>query len=311
MPEATIIDNTEQDPACTLATLFARVLKERMSEAASFAEHEREAIRLGNEVIRRALVERLTNIVADHGEGELLVNGKLHRLHSQGTVAYHSLVGALEVRRPSYRRAAGRNGPIVVPLELAAGLTERMTPAMAERVAHGHGECGSRALERQLLASGRVPPSRTTLQTLGKKIGGALATRRRAVAARVRRAATLPEGTRVLQLGLDRTAVPMEEDAPCAQPGTRKRPRVRKAPRPVEVHYRMAYIGTVAFVDGEREVLRTTKYSASAEEGPAAIPPRDDAGRSTCASSGSDPPRLGDPRCGSRNVEPSPGRARR
>ena len=57
-----------------------------------------------------------------------------------GTGRYQNLVGPLHVSRPTYRRSDERNGPTVVPLELAAGLVESATPARAERVAHGHGE---------------------------------------------------------------------------------------------------------------------------------------------------------------------------
>ena len=270
MPES--IANDNHDAEAALAAAFSRVLTARVGSAGSFAERESEALRLSNEVVRGDLERALAAVVAEHGEDELLIDGARYRRHADGSVRYHSLAGPLDVSRPTYRRIGEHNGPIVVPLELAAGLVERATPAMAERVAHGHGECGSRALQRQLVASGRVPPSRSTLETIGKRVGSALVEHARAVVAVVRRAEKLPVGTCVLQLGLDRTAVPMEEDAPPGTPSkVRTKPRVRATPDPVVVAYRMAYIATLAFVDGEREVLRTLKYSATADDGPEEI----------------------------------------
>ena len=66
-----------------------------------------------------------------------------------------------------------RNGPTVVPLELQAGLAERVTPAMAYRVALGYAKEHSRGLEEDLRASYRAPPSRTKLERISKRIGAA------------------------------------------------------------------------------------------------------------------------------------------
>lgn len=267
MPETLANDNHDAEAA--LAVAFSRAVTARVGARAGFEERESEALRLGNEVVRGDLKRALEKIVEEHGKDDLLIDGEAYRHHEPGSAMVHSLVGSFEVARPSYRREGEHNGPTKVPLDLVAGLVERATPAMAARIAHGHGECGSRALEGQLIASGRVPPSRTTLQSIGKEVGSKLADKARRVTAVVRRSERVPEGTRILQLGLDRTAVRMEEDAP---PGTspkpRAKPRIRKAPPPVEANFRMAYIATLAFVDGDREVLRTLKYSATPDDGP-------------------------------------------
>lgn len=271
MPES--IANDNHDAEAALAAAFSRVLTSRVGSRGSFAERESEALRLSNEVVRGDLVRALERTVEEQEQhDELMIDGERYHRHRDGSARYHSLVGPLDVRRPTYRKSGERNGPTAVPLELAAGLVESATPAMAVRVAHGHGESGSRALERQLLASGRLPPSRSTLESIGKRVGSAFAEDARAIVAVVRRAEKLPTGTRVLQLGLDRTAVPMEEDAPAGTaPKERAKPRVRATPKPVVVAYRMAYIATLAFVDGDREVLRTLKYSATADDGPEEI----------------------------------------
>jgi hypothetical protein len=268
MPEK--IANDNHDTEAALAAAFTRAVTARVGARAGFAEREAEALRLGNEVILCDLKGALERLVEEHGEDELVIDGESYRHHAHGSAEVHSLAGTFEVTRPSYRKMGEHNGPIVVPLDLAAGLMERATPAMAARVAHGHGERGSRALEDQLIASGRVPPSRTTLETIGKKVGTGLAEETRRVSAVVRRSETVPEGTRILQLGLDRTAVRMEEDAPAGTlPKPRTKPRERKAPPPVVAKFRMAYIATLAYVDGDRDVLRTLKYSATPDDGPA------------------------------------------
>src|SRR5262249_47146938 len=48
----------------------------------------------------------------------------------------------------------------------------------------------------------------------------------------------------------------------------RKKPRVRKAPPPIDVNYRMAYVGTFSIVDRHGDALVTRRYHATHEEGP-------------------------------------------
>ena len=97
--------------------------------------------------------------------------GVLYQQHHAGTVVYHSLCGPLEVRRATYREVGERNGPTVVPLELATGLIEGATPALAYRVALGYAQGPGRHAEEQMHADHRQPPSRSTLERLGKAIG--------------------------------------------------------------------------------------------------------------------------------------------
>ena len=81
--------------------------------------------------------------------------------------------------------------------------------------------------------------------------------------------ASTPDGAVAIVLGLDRTAVPMEEDLADGTPMPRRtRPYVRTPPAPVTVNYRMAYVGTVSFHDAEGTELATRHYSAAAHEAP-------------------------------------------
>lgn len=255
---------------CRLLNAFRAEVDERVGSG-DFAKREEIALALSNEVLRADLTEALKNLVAEHGTEDVLVDGEHFRFHASGTGTYASLVGALEVERPTFRKVGVRNGPTVVALERAAGLVEGTTPALANRIARGKAQDPSRDLHDDLLASHRVPPSRTTLEKKGNAIGTALHRRQAVVEAVARRAEALPEGARTWVLGLDRTSSPMEEDLP---PGTpprpRKKPRVRKAPPPVTVNYRMAFIGTVALADADGDMLRTHRYGTTAADGPSA-----------------------------------------
>ena len=83
---------------------------------ASFAERERAILAAANDACRLALE---TTLQAVAHPDQVRVDGVLYERHHEGTVVYHSLCGPLEVRRATYREVGERNGPTVVPLELA------------------------------------------------------------------------------------------------------------------------------------------------------------------------------------------------
>jgi hypothetical protein len=130
-----------------------------------------------------------------------------------------------------------------------------------------------RSCEEDMKADHRSPPSRSTLERMAKSIG----TEARRVAPRIeprlRRAETVPAGAVALSIGLDRTSVPMEESLPVGEgPATRRKkrskPYERKPPDPVNVTYRMAYVGTITFHDAHGDELGTRVYTAAAHESP-------------------------------------------
>jgi len=51
----------------------------------------------------------------------------------------------------------------------------------------------------------------------------------------------------------------------------RKKPYVRKAPAPVAVNYRMAYVGTVSVIGSEGECIQTYRYGCSSDVDPSGI----------------------------------------
>jgi hypothetical protein len=266
-------DRDNPSPSDELRRVLREAVDVEVGRDASFAVREQAALALTNEAVRENLEEELQAIADEHAD-ELFVDDALYRRHQCGTVVYHSLCGPLEVERWTYRRVGERNGPTVVPLELEAGLMERATPAMAHRVCRGHGRGGSRDLEADLRSSHRCPPSRTTLERMANRLGQAVRKATRRLEPAVRRHERMPSSARVLSVGLDRTTVPMEEPAPPGRQGPlrkRKKPYVRTPPPPIEVNYRMAYVGTVALTDLDGDTVWSRRYAASADEGPAQV----------------------------------------
>ncbi|MGH6693045.1 MAG: hypothetical protein ACREF4_20445, partial [Gammaproteobacteria bacterium] len=268
MPVATTFAKQE---VRVLAEQMRRVVGAKLAAGAAFAERERALLALSNEAIRVSLEAELQEMADGHGE-ELLVDGEPYHRHQLGRLEYHSLCGALGVERASYRRVGERNGPTVVPLELAAGLVEGATPALGFDVMQGYAKHDLRSHREDLVTAHRVPPSRSTMERMVQRLGDAAQAHAPRIEAYVRRDEPLPEGAHAIAVGLDRVAVPMEEPRPAdapPRPEHRRKPRVRKAPAPIDVNFRMAYVGTVAIVDERGEALATRKYGMPAEDDPA------------------------------------------
>jgi hypothetical protein len=263
-------DNNDRSLVSTIAEAIRRAVRGRLEETASFRQREAVALGVTNEALQLYLAGELQEIADGHGE-EVMVEGRLFHRHQPGDVTYHSLNGGLRVRRWTYREVGVRNGPTCVPLELAAGIVERATPALAYSVAQGYAKAPMRSVEEDLRAAHREPPSRSTLERLAKAIGTQVEHVAKRTEQLVRISEVLPKEAVAISLGLDRTTVPMEEDlAPDETRKTKPRakPRVRVAPSAIAVHYRMAYVGTVTLTDKHGETLVVRRYAASAHDGP-------------------------------------------
>ncbi len=250
-----------------------RVVREVLPPA-DFAEQEHVTLMLLDEAVRGVLEGQLMEIAASFGD-EVLVDGVLYERHQEGTGTYHSLSGALVVARPTYRQVGVRNGPTVVPMELVAGIVEGATPALAFNVAHGYAEHDMRQHGEALTMAHRVPPPRATLERLAKRIAAAATERAPRIEAKLRRAEKVPEAAHAISVGLDRTSTPMAEerpeDAPPKPEPKRTKPRVRRAPPPIDVNYRMAYVGTVSILDDQGDAIETRRYAAPACDDPALL----------------------------------------
>ena len=251
------------------------ILCDALSGTENFDDYERNVLEICNEVGRQLLEARMTNISKQHQGDTILVDGIPHKKHSAGTVTYHSLCGPVQICRCTYRQTGVRNGPTVVPLDLVAQLRERSTPALAYRIALGDAQSPGRQWEEQLHASHRQPPARSTLERIAKKIGTSVKNQAPEILPLVREEERVAGDAVAVSIGLDRTTIPMEEKLRCCgnvgPQRRRKKPYVRKAPGPVEVNYRMAYVGTVSLSGPDGENLHTTRYGCSADQDPTDI----------------------------------------
>ena len=183
---------------------FGRVLAERLGSNASFAEFEAAGLQFANELCRQHQQEELGRRAARWTSDELMIDGKRYRYHADGTDLIHGLCGSFSIARPTYRQVGVHNGPIVVPLDLDAGLLSGATPALAFKLCEGYAQGPSRQVHKALLSSHRQPPSRSTTERIAKRLGEEIGTAVARIEPVVRAQEVLPEGAHGLALGLDR-----------------------------------------------------------------------------------------------------------
>jgi hypothetical protein len=246
-------------------------LRGRIAADASFQEREATLLAVADEAVRACLERDLAERAASEPM-EVWADGHKYRRHQPGTVTYHSLCGPLKVRRWTYRRSDVRNGPTIVPLEHGVGILHGATPALAYSVLLGFGQGPLREYEETMKAAHRHLPSRSTLERLGKTLGTWLKNDVMELEPIVRESEQVPLEAHAIVLGLDRTTVPMEEPVPDAEPPPKHpRPGARTRPIPATVHYRMAYVGTVAVVSADGAAIQARRYAATATDGPSEL----------------------------------------
>lgn len=268
--------NGETEEIATLARLLREEVDARAGLGGDFAERERVMHEVTNAVVRSAQRADLVEIGERFDTDEVFVGEQLYRRHELGTVDYHGLSGRMSVSRWTYRQVGVHNGPTVVPLDLTAGLVERATPALATALMKGTADTHSRELKQHMESDLRVPPSRTTMERIAHRAATTMREHLPNIEGVLRVRERVPDDAVAMSMGLDRTSVPMEEllepdEAEERRSRERAKPRVRKAPAPVEVNYRMGYVGTVSIVDADHQCVQTKRYFASAEQGPKGI----------------------------------------
>ena len=199
-------------PAEELAHALRVAIDATVGADASFEAREVAALALTNDATRLFLERELLAIADRHG-AQVEVDGVMYQQHDPGTVRYYTLCGALDIERWTYRALGVRNGPTLVPLDLAAGLVERTTPALGFRIALGYAKDHMRSCAEDMTADHRCPPSRST---------------------------------------------------------PRYTPYTRTQPAPVNVNYRMAYVGTISFHDASGAAVATRRCAAPAYASPTA-----------------------------------------
>ena len=256
--------------------IVRELLEDELPEGSPFEEYEEKALEIANEIVRRELQRKLQTI-ADGFPEQLRIdhNNDWHgwregtafdyRKHQPGVVTYHSLVGGLRVTRFTYREKY-RNAPTYVPLELEAGLMEQLTPGLAKCVTLGFADMPMRRFERLLVAAGRNPPSRSTLERSAGDLGSYAVKSNEEMEPLMRKSETIPADARCVLLGLDRVAVPMRPaDAQrghmaVARDLRRSRPKRQPDSAKGAVQWRMDYVGTVTLNDRAGKVLVRREY---------------------------------------------------
>ena len=168
----------------------------------------------------------------------------------------------MDVDRWTYRRVGERNGRTIVALDKVAGIAQRATPALAFAVTQGVAKAPVRSVEQDLLAAFRSPPSRSKMDRIGRCLGDQASRAVEEIEPRLRVCEQLPAGAKAINLGLDRTTIPMEEPAGVDCPG---------ADSKIVVRYRMGYVATFCITDENCDPLVTRRYAAPAHEGPARL----------------------------------------
>jgi hypothetical protein len=252
--------------AAAMEVLFARAPDH-------FAEREKLAVLVLQEGGRVALQAELQRI-EDALPAAVAVgrDETAYAEHQPGRGEYLSLFGKLEPSRRTFRQVGVRNGPTIVPLELIAGITEGATPAFAFNIILGYGMHELRSHLELLESAGRYAPPRATAERLAVRLAARVHEHLPKVEPLVRAAERVPEAARAIAVGLDRGSAPMAEPraagAPKAPRRRRTKPRVRAIPTPIDVNFRMAYVGTVSFLDEHGDTLEVRRYA-----GPAGDPP--------------------------------------
>lgn len=273
MIETAANDNGDAAQAKLMAA-FRRALDEQLGTEGAFAAREAAGLELANALCRADQERELRRRAETFTSAFVVVNGTKYRRHERGQVVYHGLCGDLVVERYTYREVGVHNGPTVVPVELDAGLMERATPALGYALAEGHGLSDSREREQTMKAAHRVPPSRSTTERIAKRLGTAMMDALPRIEPVVRAEERVPEDAKAVVIGLDRTSTPMREpreDGTTAPRRARTRPYERKAPDPIDVNYRMSYVGTVSLVDANGDALVTRRYGIGAHAEPETI----------------------------------------
>lgn len=207
---------------------------------------------------------------------EVEVNGKRYRkLGQDSSGTYHGSWGPHRVEEPLYRLVGERNGPTIKPIELRAGIVEGMLPDMARIVSNLSADQTSRQLQGTLETVRMVAPSRACLEKRVKAMASAISDQVVDLE-EAARTDPLAEPVVAVSCGMDRGAVRMVEplDPETAPPRERTKPYERTPPPPCELHYRMAWNGSMTLYGPGGTPLHTFRYAADAtadpkERGPA------------------------------------------
>lgn len=209
---------------------------------------------------------------------------RVHRIER----TYGSLSGPVTVERTLYRELGQRQGPVLDPIAVRAGMVDRSwLPRTARAIAHLVSQVTSReaaATGRELM---RLPYSRSSIERVGHAVGAEYLRRREHVEPNLIETCELPPGIASVSVSVDRVTVPMEEPVPkeledrglpvqldettFRKYGRELAPRTQavleeaeraargRVPK-IQRNYRMAYCATVTMHDHDGDALHTIRY---------------------------------------------------
>jgi hypothetical protein len=187
----------------------------------------------------------------------VLIDGRLHTRVHRAEGRYYSLAGDVVVARSLYR--AERNGPVVDPIRLRAGVLDGgWLPETGAAMAHLLQQGTSREAEATGQRLGRVAYSHSSFERVGHAVWQLYGAQKTAIDDALIVALAIPGEARSVSFGIDRVALPLEE----SRPRPVGRPRKDAPTRPVQRVFRMAYCTTVTFHDETGEALHTIRQGA-------------------------------------------------
>jgi hypothetical protein len=270
LPHLDVVDVAERLRAQMTGEIWARLTFEQTQQA----------IMNGLRGVGATLEERALQDSTTTAERIEIEGVEYARLEQASSAEVFGMWGSYRIAEPLYREVGVHNGRTIKPLEKAAGLvTKTMTPMLARTLGEMQADSTSREAVKRLrrlgLGSGERAYAADHVHEFEEEIADRIVELERAA----RAGEKLPEGAASISLGMDRRTVPMEEVRPANQPPKterkpRRKPYVRKQPAPIDVNYRMAYVGTVSLIDEHGEAIRTTRHTMEANGDPRVLAER-------------------------------------
>jgi hypothetical protein len=275
--------NTEriETPAERELAAFRAELRTMKPEDVDLERIEREGLERLKAVGREMVAEAMKR--ADTSASEIDINSARWGNRRSQRATYQSIFGAVDLERSIYQQA-GR-GRVSVPMDLRLGIVEgAYTPVMARILTRGIAVMPEAEAADFLGEVGLATVSSSTLSRIPRAIAARYERNRETIEAALREQDRIPDGTAMVQAGLDGVMVP--------QDGEHASPRGRKTDSPEPPRYEQRYglvgpvapaandgvvgrswheasVATLAFFDAEGKRLKTTYVGRMPEPGKA------------------------------------------
>lgn len=189
------------------------------------------------------------------------------RMNIDVSETYTGLRGEARVQRGLYRQEGVRNGPTIVPMELLAGIVVgRYTPAAGKLASLLAQEMPSRSADMVCQSAGVLPHSRASQERVGVELGKRWEVLRDHAEPDLVKKLELPESVVAVSVAVDRISLAMAE--PRTPTPADMAAGIKK---PIDVNYRMAFVGAITLYDKEGDPVSTLRYAHMPQGGAAAM----------------------------------------